>query len=167
MDSFTSPPFIQSFLKKKIGQESDLTWPGGFLGGATKVKDLQQLLDLAVLVIIERGLEEGLLFVELGHDAAHSPDIDFRIVFGGTQQQLWRPVPERHHLLGELAVVLELLREAKVSQLHQTLFAQQDVGTFFWGEDLFVQKEGFKQQGKKSERRVTLEIAVQDSFLEY
>lgn len=53
------------------------SWPGGVLRRSAQVKDFGELLNLPVLVIIKGRLEQGLFFVELGHDAAHSPNVNF------------------------------------------------------------------------------------------
>ena len=53
----------------------------------------QHLADLEDLVHLTGAGEQGSEGVELGHDAAHCPEVDGGAVGGGSQQYLRRAVP--------------------------------------------------------------------------
>lgn len=67
------------------------------------------------------GLEEDASAKQLGKDAAHRPDVDGVGIVPAPHQDLWRSVVLRHHLLGHVTRLVQLLhsRQAKVTNLYK------------------------------------------------
>mmetsp|Transcript_8403 Transcript_8403/g.20962 ORF Transcript_8403/g.20962 Transcript_8403/m.20962 type:complete len:271 (-) Transcript_8403:490-1302(-) len=96
--------------------------------GAGRAADLEDLVQLVRLVLAG---EDGLAHQQLGKDGAHAPHVHLGPVLLRAQQQLGRAVPQRDDAVGEPRVLPLLVRarQPKVSQLHDALVVDQDVGS--------------------------------------
>lgn len=68
------------------------TWPDLFICSA------EQLVDLLELRWLVAARQKRPILQELPKDAAHTPHVNGHRVGGGSQKQLRRTVPQRHHL---------------------------------------------------------------------
>jgi hypothetical protein len=57
--------------------------------------------DFLELIVVGRTGKKRPARVHLRHDAAGGPDVDAGIVGAGAEEDVWRPVPQRHDLVGE------------------------------------------------------------------
>ena len=87
---------------------------------AAERRNAANLEDAVEFVNLRLAGEQRLLHEELGKDAADRPHVDGRAVLLGTEEQLGRPVPQRHH---DRRVVTQrrtvLTRQTKVTDLYQ------------------------------------------------
>ena len=82
--------------------------------------------------IQETHLHDGTARPHFGHDAAGAPHVDGRAVVALAEQQLGRPVPERHDAVRVpvrlVVLVAEGARQSKVGQLQDARLGDQHVG---------------------------------------
>ena len=66
---------------------------------------------------------------QLGKDTSGTPQVDTYSIIRSTQQQLWWPVPQRHHATGHrlLMVRVEERRQTKVPNLEHTVVIQEQI----------------------------------------
>jgi len=74
--------------------------------------------DLEELVHLAAAREEGTKGVELGHDAAHCPEVDGAAVVGGVQEYLRCPVPSCGDVVRERRPRSDLPGQSKISYLY-------------------------------------------------
>eukprot|EP00353_Schmidingerella_taraikaensis_P006136 CAMPEP_0185570992 /NCGR_PEP_ID=MMETSP0434-20130131/3085_1 /TAXON_ID=626734 ORGANISM="Favella taraikaensis, Strain Fe Narragansett Bay" /NCGR_SAMPLE_ID=MMETSP0434 /ASSEMBLY_ACC=CAM_ASM_000379 /LENGTH=170 /DNA_ID=CAMNT_0028186227 /DNA_START=2482 /DNA_END=2994 /DNA_ORIENTATION=+ len=77
--------------------------------------------------------EEYLPGDDLCEDAGHRPDVHSEIVIAESQQELRRPVPQRHHFRRVHLVLVPWVEDAsqtEIGNLDLACAVEQDVGTF-------------------------------------
>ena len=89
----------------------------------------QSFLNEEKLVQLVLSWEHGVSIDEFAHDAANSPDIDL-LRIGSADQQFWRAVPSRGHVVSHLLLssrLLELASEPEIADLELLAVADQQI----------------------------------------
>ena len=73
----------------------------------------EHLAYLCHLVLLALPWEQWTHREEFGHDAPHREYVNWRIVIGGPEQNFWRSVPSRAHIVCKRRSCINLLRQSK------------------------------------------------------